>query len=200
MKLLRTFEVTLRRTGYIGDIVVLYTSDVDVSTYVAQVSSIRFILAETFSTHHAISQYADLLTKVHIFNMIDYEQIIYYDLDFVFQSNPDMAFTLCGREAICACQDSGVTKEDVLESNLQIELNPNNYFNAGFLVIRPLASTYLMIKNKINTIDISSYKYAEQDLLNLIFVNRWKKLDQVFNLMHISNVNSHIVAIHEKLW
>ena len=47
------------------------------------------------------------LTKLTIFNMTEYDEILYYDIDTVFLRNPDMAFKSCraGEKNICSVAD-----------------------------------------------------------------------------------------------
>ena len=43
--------------------------------------------------------------------------------------------------------------------------------------------------------------FVDQDMLNHVYKNKWKKLDSKYNIMHVDGpISSSAVAIHEKLW
>ena len=209
MSLLRSFEVTLRKSGYEEDIYVLVTPDVVLRDYISQITSIKFIQVDKISSrsgHEQSSHYASLFTKIAIFNLEQFDRVIYYDLDFIFQSNPITAYASCGTATLCACQDIGMTREMLKESDLETILTPSKYFNAGFIVLKPNKKVYddlmALIKSptELDRTRLQTYKFAEQDLLNVYFKDKWKDLDKSYNLMHIQAVSLAAVAIHEKLW
>ena len=64
------------------------------------------------------------------------------------------------------------------------------YFNAGFVVLRPDRDTYtrLMLRS------LDGRKFAEQDVLNDVFRNRWFKLHKQCNWLHYRE--NHPGAVH----
>ena len=77
-------------------------------------------------------------TKLRVWEMVEYTQIIYYDTDFVFLKNPESALTLCGKETLlCAVPDR--------YQALQDPFLVGKYFNSGFLVLRPDLCTFTLL-------------------------------------------------------
>ena len=152
--------------------------------------------------HVEDQNYASLFTKIAIFSLVQFDRIIYYDLDFVFQSNPITAYAACAGSIICACRDGGMTQSWLIDSHLDDVLTPNNYFNAGFIVLKPNEYIYdeliAAVNSEVKT--VQTYKFAEQDLFNVYFKGKWKELDSSYNLMHVQHISASAVAIHEKLW
>ena len=137
-----------------------------------------------------------------IFSLIEFQQILYFDLDFYFQKNPyALAIESCSLEIICACRDYSMGTV-TLKSSLDNPITINNYFNAGFLVVKPSLKVYneLIQRLKADVSIIEKYVFAEQDLLNVYFRKKWKILSPTFNVMHVKYVRENMIAIHEKLW
>ena len=123
-------------------------------------------------------------------------------MDFYFQKNPyALAIESCSLEIICACRDYSMGKV-TLKSSLDDQITINNYFNAGFLVVKPSLKVYneLLQRLKADVSIIEKYVFAEQDLLNVYFWKKWKILSATFNVMHVKYVRENMIAIHEKLW
>ena len=183
----------------------MFTSDVVLRDYISQITSVKFIQVDKITlkgAHVEDQNYASLFTKIAIFSLVQFDRIIYYDLDFVFQSNPITAFAACAGSIICACRDGGMTQSWLIDSHLDDVLTPNNYFNAGFIVLKPNKYIYdeliAAVNSEVKT--VQTYKFAEQDLFNVYFKGKWKELDSSYNLMHVQHISASAVAIHEKLW
>ena len=183
----------------------MFTSDVVLRDYISQITSVKFIQVDKITlkgAHVEDQNYASLFTKIAIFSLVQFDIIIYYDLDFVFQSNPIIAYAACAGSIICACRDGGMTQSWLIDSHLDDVLTPNNYFNAGFIVLKPNKYIYdeliAAVNSEVKT--VQTYKFAEQDLFNVYFKGKWKELDSSYNLMHVQHISASAVAIHEKLW
>ncbi len=133
----------------------------------------------------------NMLTKLHAWNLVEFDQVIFYDSDFVFLKNPAAAFAEC-RTDFCASGDTGIR-------SIMPEKSPTTYFNSGFMVIRPS-------KEKFNELLKSVYlaentRFVDQDLLNSVFKDKWQRLSYKYNIMHVNGpIGPDAVAIHEKLW
>ena len=183
----------------------MFTSDVVLRDYISQITSVKFIQVDKITlkgAHVEDQNYASLFTKIAIFSLVQFDIIIYYDLDFVFQSNPIIAYAACAGSIIRACRDGGMTQSWLIDSHLDDVLTPNNYFNAGFIVLKPNKYIYdeliAAVNSEVKT--VQTYKFAEQDLFNVYFKGKWKELDSSYNLMHVQHISASAVAIHEKLW
>ena len=183
----------------------MFTSDVVLRDYISQITSVKFIQVDKITlkgAHVEDQNYASLFTKIAIFSLVQFDRVIYYDLDFIFQSNPITAFAACAGSIICACRDVGMTQSWLIDSHLDDVLTPNNYFNAGFIVLKPNKYIYdeliAAVNSEVKT--VQTYKFAEQDLFNVYFKGKWKELDSSYNLMHAQHISTSAVAIHEKLW
>ena len=183
----------------------MFTSDIVLRDYISQITSVKFIQVDKITlkgAHVEDQNYASLFTKIAIFSLVQFDRIIYYDLDFVFQSNPITAYAACAGSIICACRDGGMTQSWLIDSHLDDVLTPNNYFNAGFIVLKPNEYIYdeliAAVNSEVKT--VQTYKFAEQDLFNVYFKGKWKELDSSYNLMHVQHISASAVAIHEKLW
>lgn len=73
-----------------------------------------------------------MATKFHIWDLVEYQQVAYYDCDHVFLSNTDHLFDECPPpNKFCSSWDSGSTTERTFPDGR------HHQFNAGMMVIRP---------------------------------------------------------------
>mmetsp|Transcript_904 Transcript_904/g.932 ORF Transcript_904/g.932 Transcript_904/m.932 type:complete len:333 (-) Transcript_904:120-1118(-) len=194
-RFLHAFAYTLRNAQYGGEVLVLYTDDFPIG--MVQQTMERFHLlskkVQLLSIPDTGHKYSKMLTKLHLWNLLEYEQIIYYDVDFIFQGNPFPAFADCGSMTpFCAVLDQGIRQMKNYE-------HKRSYFNAGFLVLKPSKETYQKLLSRQREAFTASF--VEQDLLNAFFRD-WKMLDLKYNLMHsykLHQIDPQIVAVHEKL-
>ena len=187
------FITSLRKAGYIGPIIILATSDVPqdhLDKITAAGATIRNVpkLSARMSGDKSL---LNMLTKLHAWNLVEYEQIIFYDSDFVFLKNPATAFTEC-RTEFCAAGDTGIR-------SIMPEKSPTTYFNSGFMVIRPSKEKFNELLKSVHLAE--NTRFVDQDLLNAIFKDKWQKISNRYNIMHVSGpIGPDSVAIHEKLW
>lgn len=147
---------------------------------------IKMKLISKISSIGTLPGYADMLTKAHLWNATEYEQIAYYDTDFIFLRSPSVVFEECGSARLCAVPD-----------RVFHQIHGNGYFNAGMMVIRPATSTFQYIID--NAVKAKS-AFAEQDMFNQIF--DWKQLPTIYNWQHvdISDDLNNCIALHIKPW
>ena len=155
--------------------------------------------------HLVNPRYSSLYTKLAMFSLTQFQQILYFDLDFYFQKNPHpLALESCGREMIvCACRDYAMNRIFLKQSSLDNQIRVSDYFNAGFMVVKPSLALYndLLRKLESDTPILKNYVFAEQDFLNVYFKDKWKLLPPTLNVMHVrNNIRENMVAIHEKFW
>jgi hypothetical protein len=197
VRLLHSFVFSLRNAGYNGEVAVMHTKDFPIiHDKLASVLGVVLIPVDKITIPHnkKNAHYGTMLTKLHIWSLTQYDHVMYYDCDFVFQHNPESAFNECLWSNLCATPDTGMHMFDK-------SIKSNTYFNGGFLVVRPNKKTYEELLSKKHL--AFDRPFVEQDLLNDIYKNKWGKLDSRYNLMHcysLKEVDPKIVAIHEKMW
>ena len=196
-RFLHFFVYSLRISGYTGEVAVMHTKEFPIKhDKLAKLLDVTLIPVDKIVIPHnkKNSQYSSMLTKLHAWSLTQYDHIIYYDSDFIFQSNPESAFDECFWSSLCATPDTGIR-------NFYKNVKAGSYFNGGFLVIRPNKETYeSLLKEQHRTHDKF---FVEQDLLNEIYKNTWGKLNQRYNLMHCyqqQEIEPEVVAVHEKMW
>jgi lipopolysaccharide biosynthesis glycosyltransferase len=69
--------------------------------------------------------------KLKFYDFLDYDRIVYMDSDYIIKDNAPNLFEICG-DNFTVCSDIG-KEVPVLAENLDID--PNYYFNAGFIYI-----------------------------------------------------------------
>lgn len=137
----------------------------------------------------------NMLTKLHVWGMIEFDQVLFFDSDFLFLRNPASAFQECGGHAFCACADTGIG------SYSRGGIKASNYFNSGFMVIRPSEQVFAHLTTRENIAKAEGTQFVDQDMLNNVFQGRWKRLDSKYNLMHVHGpIANRTIAVHEKLW
>lgn len=193
---LHAFAYTLRSSRYTGEILVLYTPDFPIGNARKTMEKFQIVSkqVQTITIPDISHKYSKMLTKLHLWNLLEYDQLMYYDVDFIFQGNPMKAFDDCGQTTpLCAVLDQGIRQMKNYE-------NKRSYFNAGFLILKPDVSIYQQLLSQQS--DAYGAFFVEQDLLNNYFQFKWKMLDIRYNLMHsykLQQIDSDVIAIHEKL-
>ena len=194
--LLHIFIKSLRVTGYGGDIVVLVTNDVrDVYVQKIRAEGAIIIVVDKLGVKRE-GIYQNMISKYHLWNL-NYSMVIYYDADHVFLGNPVPCITGHCTAELCATIDTGTPMRK--EEDMDIEYG--EYFNAGFLVIRPSKSRYDYLMSNTNLAEGKTF--VEQDALNTIFKGKWQKLSKEYSIQCIGGcprvVPGGTMAIHGKL-
>jgi hypothetical protein len=164
-KTLRAFAYSLRKTGYDGEILILHTPEFPLTTIASSIEQfhLRTLKVPRVSIGDEGHRYENMMTKLHIWSLIHYSQLIYYDVDKIFLQNPITAFASCGNSTdLCAVFDQGI--EDF---QIDLVVPVEKYFNAGFLVLKPDVAIHKMLMGRV--FEASIYPFVEQDLLNKVF-------------------------------
>ena len=155
------------------------------------------------------------LTKLHVWSLVEYNQVIYYDSDFVFLHNPISVIAECNNATVplhvAIPAASGAFDSQMVENGHTPFCAMNDigigahYFNAGYMVITPNLTTYESLLAHRGWSDNSMF--ADQDMLNRYYQGAWKKLSERYNKMHVCtrpqqgcNIDNDTVAIHEKIY
>ena len=134
--------------------------------------------------------YELMTTKLHLWNLTQFDIVAYYDTDFLFLSSPLPLFASCGDAELCACDDIRLSKGSV-----------GKYFNAGMMVLRPSRQRYEALLADKHLAD--GREFAEQDYLNDYFDGEWRVLSPDFNrMLHAKMIwpPRTTVAWHAKMW
>lgn len=114
--------------------------------------------------------------KLHIWNLVEYDKVIYLDSDMLVVKNIDHLFELDVEFAACPSYVNVYGKnKKLLNSNWS-----DNYFNAGFLLIEPHESVYgelLSLKDMF----ICNHDPSDQGFLNSYYKDNWHKLSSIYN-------------------
>lgn len=119
-----------------------------------------------------VSGFIPTYQKLKLYDLLEYDQILYIDSDYIIKDNaPDIFKELGSVSAVCP----EVWSENAVECANRVGAKPGEYFNAGMLYLN---------KNDILTTKeiVLEYlkepptKYFEQDLLNKAFANSSVKL------------------------
>lgn len=192
---LKVFIGSLRGVGYSGDIVIMVTDDTP-SRQIQQITQEGVIVktVKKLSAKKAVNpSLLNMLTKLHAWALVEYDQVIFFDSDFVFLRNPATAFKDCGESPFCASSDTGIS------SFSRGKIDGRTYFNSGFMVIRPSLEEFSYLQG--STAAAEGTTFVDQDMLNAVYRGKWKKLDSRYNVMHVNGpISDSAVAIHEKLW
>ena len=104
--------------GYTGEILFLvgdgmtdYDDKEVFSRYKVQTKDVAIIKSRRPNRQYLImaNHYDTQLTKLHLWSLVEYDQIVYYDSDFTFFKDPSSALTVCGTAPLCAVMDPSVT-------------------------------------------------------------------------------------------
>ena len=142
------FLYTLRHVaGYTGEVLFLVGDgvtdyeDMEIfERYKAKTKHVEIIRARKPNRQYLImtNHYATQLTKLHLWSLVEYDQIIYYDSDFIFFKDPSSCLQVCGTAYLCAVMDpSSVTSKRNLF--FPIIVSRTRYHNVNHLFSSPFS-------------------------------------------------------------
>ena len=194
---LHLFVRSLRATGNTSPLVAL-VSDETPEEWLASLREYGIWQrhVQVLTSVGTLVHYTRMVTKLHLWNMTEYDAVAYYDVDQIFMRNPAECFAQCGNAPFCAVQDPGMKRI---------------YFNAGFLLLRPNTKEYRRLLSLKHLAD--DRVLAEQDMLNTVYAGNWKALPARCSYMPKDARKfarflpalyrarlSNAVNIHEKFW
>jgi len=212
---------SLKRVDSKFSLVVMHLPDMDESTKKTlqtmsniQLHKVDYLLPKNLSNaNYAWSQYADTWTKMRVWELIEFDKLVLLDSDMLVCHNMDELITdvdvdvgwVAGCHA-CTCNPMNIKTYPpswTPDSCAYTQYAPNPcpptdkraYFNSGLLVLRPSTSTWIEIEKKLDQIsEHSSYKFPDQDLLNEVFLGKWKSLGYGYNALKT------LKFCHSSLW
>jgi lipopolysaccharide biosynthesis glycosyltransferase len=117
--------------------------------------------------------------KLKAYDFIDYDQIVYFDSDYIIKDNAPNLFEICG-DKFSVCRDPG---KAVLALANDLKIPIERYFNAGFMYL----TKEVLNKSKDSLVKYlaNDYSYEGQGMLNKMFFD----LDINFNPLPASDWN-----------
>lgn len=139
-------------------------------------------------------RYQKILTKIWLWNFTEWNtRIVYYDSDMFFLRDPMECVNMCPPHALLCAVSDPVATWPVMDKN---------YFNGGFLILKPNRTTFSQLLQEAMT---NKYReFGDQNLINIFFRNRWYELQRKCNFLHaVEDINEddydQVVAVHEKV-
>ncbi|KAL4442944.1 hypothetical protein ABPG77_008435 [Micractinium sp. CCAP 211/92] len=128
------------------------------------------------------SLYLECWNKLRMWEMTEWDRLIYLDADMILLRSTDQLFDLPpGFHAVGDCYGGREFEE---ERNSCCHFTPDatpEYFNAGFYVMTPSLDELGEMKQALKEGRCPVRFFAEQDFLNGFFKGRWRHLPLVYN-------------------
>lgn len=142
---------------------------------------------------YALPWFDEVWTKLRIFEMTEYDKLVYIDADMCVLQNMDELFDQpVDEEHIAACPDCLCNPLKLpgfpywhSPDYCYLEGRPTklHYFNAGLLVIKPSKELFNKLCEFINKTDLTQIYFAEQDILNKYFDKKCIMMNNCYNAM-----------------
>ena len=158
---------SLRNSKTNHDLILLYTLDVPqykidiLKEYFTKILRIEYVISKKhFFNHHIM----DVCTKFFIFNLVEYEKIIYISNELFINKNIDILFK---NKAPC-----GIVYQNILA-------------NTSILIIKPSANTYNKLLDFVDDFNEMKYVYRmDIEILNTVF-QKWNYLEKKYNFNYL---------------
>ncbi|PSC72665.1 glycosyl transferase isoform B [Micractinium conductrix] len=128
------------------------------------------------------SLYLECWNKLRMWEMVEYDRLIYLDADMILLRSIDHLFELPhGFYAVGDCYGG---RDEEEERNSCCHFRPDetpDYFNAGFYVMSPSLAELAEMKRALEEGRCPVRFFAEQDFLNAYFKGRWRHLPWAYN-------------------
>jgi lipopolysaccharide biosynthesis glycosyltransferase len=155
-------EATKNLTVYSYHQEMYYTSERNARQYAQRCHADYYKITTPDDFKPAAGKHLDY-QKLKFYDFEDYNQIVYFDSDYIIKENAPDLFLLC-KNKFHAVTDPGKTVEE-LAMNLGVPRE--RYFNAGFMYIPK--SVIERTKNSVAQYLSEEYEYQGQGLLNKLF-------------------------------
>lgn len=121
---------------------------------ICQTYNVTIIFKPPVKTKTSSKKYQWLGSKLHLFKLL-YKRVVYFDMDFVFNADPQMCEPLCYSD-LCAVED-----------RYWLTGKQKGYINAGMIILNPSLEKYSRFKRALKVAPASNF--AEQDVINSQF-------------------------------
>ncbi|KAL0072090.1 hypothetical protein AAF712_001013 [Marasmius tenuissimus] len=171
---------------------------------------------------HSLSEsdarFHDTWTKLRVFQVDDFERVVLLDADMIVMKNMDELMELplesdqIAAAHVCACNPRKFAHypadwipENCAHTAVASPLappptwspgkpRPYSQLNSGTVVLNPSRDLAQKVVNFLNTADISTFSFPDQDLLSALFKGRWVALNWYYNALKPLRI------IHSQLW
>ena len=161
------FVLSLLKTKPKHDIVLCYTYDVPeykldiLKKYYTKMIKIEYI---RFNKKTKRARFQEILTKLQIFTLIEYDKIMYLDNDMFVRKNMDHLFNY-------SCPAGMALQNDLKYKDNQRIKEKNIIINAGLLLLKPNLNDYTKIRKKIKYYNFSKGTLNKNSYLDFIILN-----------------------------
>jgi len=212
-RLLHNEEVRIRRDDV--DVIVMVTEEVadwKLRGLHRQGAIIKRVNKIALDSNEGVNpRWINCYTKLRMFEMTEYETIIYLDADLYIKKNIDELFDIAKE------QREKTGRQDffgaVTDGNIKINYNNRErkgMFNAGLMILTPELDVYNDLIELIPQRELYNKKFMEQGLLSYYYAddnNKFNRtryhLDPRYNAQWLSNSNMEyydkVYIIHQKL-
>ncbi|CAK4105120.1 unnamed protein product [Aphanomyces euteiches] len=193
VKVLRA-SLTAQRSTY--PLVVMYTDKVspEVVQEIIHLHNVILVLVENLkprrdqTTKYAFERFEDTWTKLRVFELTQFETVVFLDADMLCTQNMDELFTKIDPSSdslvaslACICNpmklahypkwwtpdNCAYTK---LENGIPVDPAAPKYFNSGMFVLHPNAATFERLTSRLyKEADLSRFFFSDQCFLNEMF-------------------------------
>ncbi|KIK71602.1 glycosyltransferase family 8 protein [Collybiopsis luxurians FD-317 M1] len=174
------------------------------------------------SRHTGVADHDERLreawTKLRVFELIDFERVVLVDADMVIRRNMDelleipLALDEIAAAHVCACNPMKLahypadwvppncahtavkSPSDLPPAWSMTSPRPYGQLNSGTVVLNPSSALSEAIIQYLNTENLESFAFADQDLLTAFFKGKWEPLPWYYNALKTLRV------IHPQLW
>jgi alpha-N-acetylglucosamine transferase len=145
--------------------------------------------------HVKYGQWGDCFTKFHLWNLIQYDRIMYLDSDVLPIKNLDDAFKLTYASDF----------EFLAPADRYRDLTDLPTFNAGIMLLRPSSALLRIFLRKMESIHDYQTDFMEQGFLNWYYTKQRQRLPREYSGNFVSKDFSLIQreklrTVHEKYW
>jgi lipopolysaccharide biosynthesis glycosyltransferase len=167
----------------------------------------RLIPKNLTTTAYLNPNFAEVWTKLRVWEEDQFDQAVYLDSDMLILQNIDELFDVQTKLAsvqacICnpnkvplvptfftpqACPYSEHNHTDDFRRTGAVDLQlidpRGRYFNAGFFCFQPDRAEFARMLQALETWDDSKTPFAEQDFLNVLYADQWETLPYIYNTL-----------------
>ena len=183
------FVLSLLKTKPKHDIVLCYTFDVPqykldiLKKYYTKMIKIEYI---RFNQKTQRKRFQEILTKLQIFTLIEYDKIMYLDNDMFVRKNIDHLFNI-------NCPAGMAINPHLKYKNNQKIKDKNIIINAGLLLLNPNLDDYTKIRKKIKYYNFSKGN-LEQEFLSKYYNYQWTNISYLYNYQFgLAGINNNSI-------
>lgn len=140
-------------------------------------NEIEFRMVPMITSPFESAKYRGVYTKLHIFNLTEFDKIIFLDSDTIVVRNIDRLFELDSEFAATALKGVALI---------------TTQFSPGLMLVKPDAEKF----NELMALRLTTPTYdgGDQGFLNVVFANKWYRIPDEYH------VTKRIFMYHKNMW